>query len=766
MIKANVEYGLRGSFKMDTYDAQGNFVETSDWFDNFITASGLMYPTIYSFANCFRFLTIGTSSNSNRGGLEGANTDTTGCYVPITSYNDSANNTQNGTWMGYQAYETGTTPLINSSCATVLGTQGVRFFRAWTIPSGAVGTTVNEPGGSLNIQEFAVSPSSGGDPTGCFAFSRVQRNLPLRNGMRAVISYQLQVNCLNYNRTTFRSGTFLTGNADVTNDYDLINQWGRLSGYYKQVWPGLSCIDSYGVTFIPKYGNGMEPSLIDLSHYFLYLSPDNAAFDVNPTGSGPQTNSTLSWGSDGVMSPITQALSLTAVRQNLGGSHNAELTLFYGPEQNQPAIPISNTPSNIRLGGVTIPLSTANLHNYATKMSLEYSNAAFNYQGTDSVDSSSETVSYATPGASGLNTSRSPDYKQKAIFSTRLFKMPMDFTTMPNYNVWSGRKKNISRKAIFTPASSLGYNTRFGSMVFAYQVPDGTAGDYTFWPIMDSLFYDSSGHAQLQHYRLVSGIYLTQRGTGVAGCSITIRPAGPNIQRHVSRRTFSGPLTGYLQVSQGWIADPNNTYRRGNLFSGWNGTGVAGVGGTSGNLSFTSTYNGTFVSGWGAVYGVTGDDYNDGTYFYDMGIADHNTGSLVEPTGITGANLNQSQLYWPYAYQGTGLYVDFHNILFYRASDNSFWPDNPSFTPTQLAASGFCRPTGYIVHSDGIGGTGYRLLPNFGMANINDNNFYSPPVYGGVYPALSLDNGMEFYLDVSWSSDCRGTAALSCIDPP
>jgi hypothetical protein len=761
-MKANVEYGLRGAFKVDTYDGQGNFVESSDWFDNFITQSGLMYPTLYSFANCFRFLTLGTSSNNNRGGLEGTNTDTTGCYSPIQTFNVSDGTTQNGTWMGYEAYETGTDPLLNSSCRTVINSNGIRFFRSWQVPSGAIGTTVNETGGSLNIQEFAVSPSSGGDPLGCFAFSRVQRNLPLKNGYRAIISYQLQINCLNYNRTRFPSGTFLTGNADTTNDYDLIDQWGKLSGYYKQVWPGLSCIDSYGVTFIPKYGKGLEPSLTDLSNYFLYFSPDNAAFDVNPTGAGHITdNPSVVWGADGLMSPLNQALTLTQARQSLGGSKNAELNLFYGPEQAL-ALPTATTPTNIRLGSYSAPLKTANTHNYTTSLNpSEYLNPNYHYQGPDTVNASAETLSYATPGASGLNLTRAPDYQQKAIFSTRMYKMPMDFATMPNYNVWTGRRKNISRKTVFSPASSLGYNTRFGSMVFAYLQNNDTLGDYTFYPIMDSLFYDNSGHAQLQHYRLISGIYLTERGSGVAGCSITIRPAGPNVQRLVSRRTFQGPLTGYVQVP-GWVTDPTGAWRYGNLLSG--NTGVVPTSGNSAWFTGSAPTGPTGCSGWGAVIGVMGDDYNNpadaGWKFYDMGIADHNTGSLVQPTGG-----NPSQLYWPYAYVGPAMYVDFHDIVFFSGYGTT-WKDTPNTSVAQLTASGFRRPTGFIVHYDGIGGTGFRLLPHFGMANTSDTNTYSPPTYGGVYPALSFDNGMEVYLDITWSSDCRGAAAGTCVDPP
>lgn len=775
MTKTNVELGLRGAFKADIYDGQDNLVETTDWFDNFITQTGLYYPTLYSFADCFRFLTLGTNASPNRGGLAGANTDTTGCYQPITDFivTDTITSThQSAAWMGHEGYATGTNPVQNSSCQTVTSASGIRFYRAWTVPSGVVGTVVNEGLGYLNVQEFAVSPGSGGDPLGCFAFSRVQRQLPIKNGFRAIVSYQLQINCPSYALSTFSGGTFLTGGADTTNDYDLVDQWGKLSGNYRQVWNGLNCIDSYGVTFIPKFGNALEPSITDLSNCFFYLSPDNAFFDVNGTGGGDQTNSDTAWASDGVMKPLTQSMTLTAKRDTLGGSPQAIYDLFYGEPQFESSIPSdSDMPFNIRLGGISDPLRTPDIRNYTVKIADEpYNNTTFNYQGPSAVDASSEVISYATPGASGLNLSRDSDRKQKAIFSTSLYGLPINmdefaYGTASNYNLWTGRKKNVQRKAIFSPAQSMGYNSRFGSLVFGYMYANATVGDYFYYPLIDSLFYDNSGRSLMQHYRLVSGVYLTQRGTGVAGCTIKIFPQGNgNVNRFVSRRTFQGPVSGYVQLP-GWVLDPTGTWRYGNVLSGVNSTGVGRPGelGTSGDSSFWSaSYGG--CSGWGAIIGVMGDDYNNasdpGWSYYDMGIADHNVGSLSQPTGG-----NPSKLYWPHAYQGAPLYVDFSNIIF-RKIDGTLWPDNPSFTAAQLASSsGFCRPTGYIYHFDGIGAEGYRLLSNHGMGNTDPtNNHYDPPLYGGTYPALSMDNGMEFYLDLAWSSDCKG--AVECLDPP
>lgn len=781
MSKTNMEYELRGAFKMDTYDGEGKFVETTDWFSNFITQTGLVYPTIYSFANCFRFLTIGKDAGNNYGGLGAPvpSTDgngnvhqrnpTTGCFDPIYTFTDSNSVTQRGTYMGWEGYETGTDPLINSSCRTAVTPNGIRFYRAWQIPSGADGTTMGNTGGFLNIQELAVSPSSGSDPIGCFAFSRVARNLPLKNGYRAVVSYQLQVNCSNYTLSPFSGGTFNTGLADISNDADMMANWATVSGIYRQVWAGLSCVDSYGVSFIPKYGNGMEPSLSDLSRYYMYLSPDNSQFDVNNTGGGPVSLPGNAWASDGVMKPIVQDVLLTEQRTSLGGSSSAIQDLFYGIEQRKSSVPTDNTPFNIRLGGTSVPLKAPNLINYTIPPT--YINTQFNYQGvTDSgpniVSARAETISYATPGGSGMSIGvRSNDTQEKAVFSTRMYKLPVDTSTVGNAP--TGRRKNITRRALFPPASSRGYNSRFGSLVFSYLSNNDTLGDYTYYPLMDSLFYDTSGQAKMQHYRLISGINLTQRGSGVAGCSVTIRPAGGNIQRIVSRRTFQGPVSGYVQVP-GWVNDPTGTWRIGNLISGTQSVA------TSGNSSWftgSAPTSSTGCSGWGAVIGFLGDDYNSpddpGNHYFDMGVADHPSGLLIEPTGG-----NPSSLYWPYVRASQRLYVDFHNIIFFSGYGN-LWPDTLGTSTAQLTASGFCRPTGYIVHVDAIGNDGYRLLPQFGVATTDRsdaaslyyNTTNNTTNIGGALPGLSFDNGLELYMDISWNSDCRGCVAGSCLDP-
>jgi hypothetical protein len=111
------------------------------------------------------------------------------------------------------------------------------------------------------------------------------------------------------------------------------------------------------------------------------------------------------------------------------------------------------------------------------------------------------------------------------------------------------------------------------------------------------------------------------------------------------------------------------------------------------------------------------------------------------------------------------LHVDFYNIVFSGWQRGIHNLDDPAVSATAIGASGFCRPTGFIVHYDAIGPEGYRMLPHFGRANTNLtlNTYYEPSIGGGL-PGFSMDNGMEVYLDIAWSSDCVG--ATNCFDPP
>jgi hypothetical protein len=933
-MNSKVEYGIQGAFKVDLFSG-GKFHSTTDWFNNFITPTGLMYPATYPFADCFRFLSIGTSSTAHQGST-GIGVGTTGLVSPIPSFTDSNGQVQPGTYIDWQGYATGTT---NSNCGTVLTETGPRFYRAWYLPTGREEVFMNEPGGGggLSISEFMVSPSSGTNATGKYAFSRVLRNLFIPNGFRALVSYQLKVNVRNTGASYFGPGSFATGNAEVSNDAALVARWANLDGAYRQVYFGLRCIDNYGMTYIPRFGDGMEPSSRNLSKMVWYLSPDNSQFDVNGLG-GSQDTIANAYRADGLMFHIGRqetSLNLKNVTSvSLDSNSTPDKATLDSYYYNTNLDILTNVPDtsaiksftdNIRLGNSTSLLELPQLSDYSEFS--EDNSSTINYQTSMDVDGMQ--ISYATPGVNQFSTFFT-DFGKQAAFASNTTRLP--FTT-GNGNDISTRKKTLTRRSTFSPVASLGYNTRFGSLVYAFEAETLADGQKRYWPMIDAMFKDSSGQFLLPHYRYISGIHLTERGTGVLDGSLYLSGSGTNgnINKFTTHRTFQGGYDANLQHGARWVqvydGGGGNTGAAGFLVSGTLNTNASGVTGI--------TLNGTGFSGWGAVYGVTVES-NFYTLEPDSGLYKRSTGDLTER--------NTGQLYWPYTqdpfgiklygsgfkywtpefdrtviidnagYYGprqiledinfdvqdlsfnpiaptsyphnvsgftgfflsTGRYynqeIPWSGILVSGATPfaltgyvcpaarntanqlkGSSWVDTAgalpsntfSFAPkmttytlsgvsnavrvsglfvtegergfpngtgtafatddkvivfftgfsgnpagggrglylTYVSGNGgkmfansilsgvvsltnFRPPTGYAQHGEVNGAVGRRLGVNFAPANIDINNNIYTAISGGEYPALSMDNGLEMYLDISWSSPCGASVlAGTCNEP-
>lgn len=755
-MKANVELGLEGAFKVDIYKGK-ELVSSTDFFSNFITPTGLHYPTIYAFADCFRYLSIGQNSpdTPNRGATGAFPSGTTGLATPITLFTTSVG-TQSGLWIGWQGYVTGNNGE-SSACGTTITAEGVRMFRAWSIPTGGEDVTMNEPGGGqeLNIGEFMVSPTNQGNATGKFAFSRVRRNLSIPNGHKAIITYQLLVRVANTGITQFGTGTFRTGNANLDNDRALVTEWERLSGYYRQVYHGLRCIDPFGGTFIPKYGDAFEPSTRNIDRLSFYLSPDNSQFDVSTSGYA-QTNEDNAYSADGLREIVRQ----------MNFSDASVFSSTYTAAENLDTVYNNNNPSrlenvpddddedsprkfaNIRLGadGGANFLQLPKLDNYSLHNNPI---TTFNYQSRQNVVNLP--FSYATPGLSGFK-SNLENYGQRAIFSTRTTQIPFRYT---GANKITGRTKTVTRKSLFSPVSSLGYNTRFGSLVYAFRATDGGAGERTYYPLIDCLFYDTSGRSLMQHYRLISGVYLTDRGAGVKECVLNIRfsgqgtgqTAGENIQRYRNIKTFHGPLVNGAPNSAHPIISRNSasdyTYGSGELLTGV--TPFTQDGGYD---------DSTNPTGWGAIYGIvaTAEEYNTYvTYPKDCGLVDHSLTTNTKPTS------SGNNLYWPFNTTGQRLVLEIHSLKYYCPTNGNGYSSGQfnANCGVTIASQNYRPPTGYIVHSEFLEAmsVGGRLLPNYARPNNTNTNTYTA-VTGGTLPALSMDNGIEMYLDVSWSSPC------------
>ena len=534
-IKANINYALEGKFKVDIFDKQGKLIETTDWFNNFITASGLLQIYRYNFAECFRYLSLGSGTKSNYGNNPPSANTTTGIDSGILKIGTDLSivdavtgwkgaNGVNGGVLSLSGQYIGPWGYVDGGASTFEDTTGPKFFRSWSIPyyDGNISSTTNPNG--LTIQEFMVSPGDGSDQYGKYAFSRVKKTVIIPPDTSAIVSYQLGVRLSNTSLQFFNSGTFNTGSAETANELAQVGDWSRLSGYYRQTYHGLAWLDSFGQTFIPKYGNIMEPSFSGLSNSRFYLSPDNSQFDVNVTG-GLSASEVDAYSADGLLKFIVE------------GDHNEDVDASPGVMYErsvqsttlQTDIPSTESlPKNIRLkasdnDAVTIfPL----LHDYGGQLDS-------NPDYTTLTPYDSTNYSTATPGATsngtGYDSSRVA-YGNKFIESTKGYNLPI------LTGLITGRTRKLTRKYSFLPAKSLGKNTRFGSLVYAYK----TEADSDYYPMIDCLFYDSSGQSLMAHYREITGIYFTNRGSGIVEAyTYTV----PELDKPFIHKTFQGPGT-------------------------------------------------------------------------------------------------------------------------------------------------------------------------------------------------------------------------------
>lgn len=139
---------LQGQFKFDLYDISGNLLETSNYINNFITQSGLIYPLHFAFADCFRFLSVGSGDIANS--IIPAS-ETTGLEIPVPelSYIGGRNDFYNKDSTNYALFP---------SCGYRFPSGNVvELYRGWTLPNNSGG---EEGAFKTNgtFKEFMVTP--------------------------------------------------------------------------------------------------------------------------------------------------------------------------------------------------------------------------------------------------------------------------------------------------------------------------------------------------------------------------------------------------------------------------------------------------------------------------------------------------------------------------------------------------------------------------------------------------------------------------------
>ena len=816
---------MRGQYKVDIFSGK-TLVKTTDWFTNDITNTGVLYPYTYSFARCFMFLSLGLGQFTELGnglqsytGFNGTNGATA-----IVSYPTNDGNTQTGSYMGWQSYASG--GASTTACGTQFTPNGLNMFRAWNVPTGNVAVG----GAGLEIDSFMVSPSSGTDPTGCFAFSCVNQPVFIASGYNATIYYQLSLNFSDYSNSAVyfptgvnSNGYFNTGSANIGGlDTTLVSGWANLSGIYRQLFPGLQCVDNNGACVVTDHGAMLEPNLLNPGNLYFYLSPDISAYAVSKyDGTGLLTENSA-YNSNGLcanyseycsnyVGPSNPTAAITKVINNV--SISDPNSFYYGND-------VTNGSSSVFLSNQTPVQLTAtnqNIHLKNFPNLSGYSNliTSFTYNQTNFVNATGQQIAYASPGSS-LFTTAVPNYGQPAVFSTALTRVP------PNPNV-GGRVQKVTKSSRISPIQALGWNARYGSMVLANINGLTTPETVVAYPYMEYLFFDTSGRAaNMPHYRYIPEIYLLDRGTGVAQVVFSITGAGVNggpnspIQMFWNVTGFMGPyqsnssgLNGNYPWT-GYISGTDPTFGNGTdlpsgfVFSGTspkpNLSGSTSIGqygygavygiivpfsgfyalptdtclldnpvwsGFSGDKGWNTTPNPTGETGllcWptpgiGLNLVVSGMKYYYPTfatnYIYDDTAYDYIGSSgyqlVGDVTGSAGTSLLGSSVNATYTINGFSITVNTHQIT---ASTTGF---SSAITSASNGISGFVptnfrKPVGRIHHMEIYSGNGQRLLPNYASGtNKTGIDSYSP-IYGGAFPGLSSQNGMQIFFDFIWSA--------------
>lgn len=725
-MKSNVQCGLKGQYKVDIFSGK-KLVETTDWFSNDITNTGVLYPYTYPFARCFMFLSLGQGQFTEQvNGLESYTGFASGATA-INGFSTDDGGTQTGSYMGYPFYANG--PVGSSACGTQFTPSGVNFFRAWNIPTGAVAIG----GTGLQIDSFMVSPSSGSDPTGCYAFSCVNQSVFIASGYNATIYYMLSLNFSDYSSQgvyfptgASGNGYFNTGNANIGGvDTTLVASWANLSGIYRQLFPGLQCVDNNGACVVTDHGAMMEPNIVTASNLYFYLSPDVGQFAVSKyDGTGILTESGA-YNSNGLCANYSEYAAYVALSNPTASITNVSNTATIGDPNSFYYSGDTNPSSSVAQSYLTPPVLTAttqNIHLSNLSCISGYSGlvpaSTFQYNSASFVNATGYPIDYASPGGSLFSTVI-PNFGQPAVFSTALRRIP---PTPSN----GGRVQKVTKFSRISPIQSLGWNARYGSLVLANINSLTSLNTVESYPYMEYLFFDNSGRgANMAHYRVIPEIYLANRGTGVYQAIFSITGQGIDggtgspIQRFWNATGFMGPYsgtpsgiatdypwTGYFSGTGPYDSPTNNAFLpSGVFFSGQNPL---------------PTLTGTFSSGnfgYGGVYGVMAAD--SGWYglpfdcclldkpLYNGFSGDNGMNALPNPTGETGL------ICWPYYGANIGLAITGMKYTYPNRWATSFIYDDSA---NDLVGSSGCQLVGDFT---GVGGSSVIASSGAGTYVIN-----------------------------------------------
>lgn len=319
LFKQNLS--LQGEFSYKVYSENGILKQEASGIKNFITSTGLTYPSTYAFADCFRFITLGSGNDNNT--IIGAFGGTTGLTQPIKAFSYIGSRTDFN--------DPATTAYESPSCGYLESSGQVQLSRGWKIPNG-----YNTFSGDYTFYELMLSP---GKPTGAAglcgcqgsdtsnggvdasiiadyydtisnasickarsAFTRIILDPPITVNDRdfLVVNYSLNVgfdtgiNIFTKNiSNTFSSnwGGAITGTTSlIHHGIKLINNGDSTNhaGFRNQIHPNsetYTWASEYGESFVPLWGAPLEPSCLS-TNLLAYLSTDNVQFLANQISGG------------------------------------------------------------------------------------------------------------------------------------------------------------------------------------------------------------------------------------------------------------------------------------------------------------------------------------------------------------------------------------------------------------------------------------------------------------------------------------------------
>jgi hypothetical protein len=149
---AGINLKLQGQFKFDIYNSNKELISSSEYIDNFITNSGVMYPYHFTFADCFRYLTIGSGTLGNSIAKSNTIAETTGLQIPIPVFSYIGGRTNFNSGVNATNY---TSPgQFGAACGYVQTASGVSLIRSWAFPDNS-GDAFDS---SQTFGEFMVTP--------------------------------------------------------------------------------------------------------------------------------------------------------------------------------------------------------------------------------------------------------------------------------------------------------------------------------------------------------------------------------------------------------------------------------------------------------------------------------------------------------------------------------------------------------------------------------------------------------------------------------